>query len=66
MTKSDTATLLTQLRALLDLTNTEIQVAETRIAQARTEAVRRELTENAANGRDRAEAIERTDRKSVV
>ncbi|EME66437.1 hypothetical protein G352_04770 [Rhodococcus ruber BKS 20-38] len=63
MTKTDTATLLTQLRALLDLTNTEIQVAETRIAQARTEAVRRELTENAANGRDRAEAIERTIRE---
>lgn len=58
MTTSDTATLLAQLRTVLDLTNTEIQVAETRIAQARTEAVRRELTENAANGRDRAGAIE--------
>ncbi|MGV9734259.1 ferritin-like domain-containing protein [Rhodococcus aetherivorans] len=63
MTKTDTATLLTQLRALLDLTNTEIQVAETRIPQARTDAVRRELTENAANGRARAEAIERTIRE---
>ncbi|QIX49605.1 ferritin-like domain-containing protein [Rhodococcus sp. DMU1] len=63
MTKTDTATLLTQLRALLDLTNTEIQVAETRIPQARTDAVRRELTENAANGRARAEAIERTVRE---
>lgn len=58
LTTSDTATLLAQLRTVLDLTNTEIQVAETRIAQARTEAVRRELTENAANGRARAEAIE--------
>lgn len=58
MTTSDTATLVAQLRTLLDLTNTEIQVAETRIAQARTEAVRRELTQNAANGRARAEAIE--------
>jgi hypothetical protein len=51
-------TLLAQLRAILDLTNTEIQIAETRVAQARTEAVRRELTQNAANGRERAEAIE--------
>ncbi|KAA0097682.1 ferritin-like domain-containing protein [Mycolicibacterium sp. P1-18] len=54
-----TNTLIAQLRALLDLTNTEIQVAETRVAQARTEAVRRELTQNAENGRDRAEAIEK-------
>jgi hypothetical protein len=53
-----TTTLVAQLRAVLDLTNTEIQVAQTRIAQARTDAVRRELTENAANARDRAEAIE--------
>ncbi|MDV6283731.1 ferritin-like domain-containing protein [Rhodococcus jostii] len=52
-------TLITQLHAVLDLTNTEIQVAETRVAQARTEAVRRELTENAENGRLRAEAVER-------
>src|SRR5271156_2566598 len=58
MTSSDRTTLLAQLRVVLDLTNTEIQVAETRVAQARTEAVRRELTQNAANGRDRAEAIE--------
>ena len=58
MTAPDTTRLLAQLRTLLDLTNTEIQIAETRIAQARTEAVRRELTQNAANGRDRAEAIE--------
>jgi hypothetical protein len=58
MTTPDTTTLLAQLRAVLDLTNTEIQVAETRVTQARTEAVQRELTQNAANGRDRAEAIE--------
>ncbi|MCG5432456.1 ferritin-like domain-containing protein [Mycobacterium sp. MYCO198283] len=58
MTTPDTATLITQLRTLLDLTNTEIQVAETRVAQARTEAVRTELSQNAANGRARAEAIE--------
>jgi hypothetical protein len=59
----DTTTLLAQLRAILDLTNTEIQVAETRIAQARTEAVRRELSQNAGNSRARAEAIESAIRK---
>lgn len=53
-----TSTLIAQLRVALQLTNTEIQVAETRTAQARTEAVRRELTENAAHGRERAAAIE--------
>ncbi|WP_040789550.1 hypothetical protein [Nocardia paucivorans] len=58
MSTPDTTTLQTQLRAVLDLTNTEIQIAETRMAQARTEAVRRELSENADNGRARAEAIE--------
>ncbi|WP_181725394.1 ferritin-like domain-containing protein [Nocardia gipuzkoensis] len=58
MSTPDTTTLLAQLRAVLSLTNTEIQVAETRIAQARTEAVRRELSENADNARERAEAIE--------
>ncbi|MFI6169444.1 ferritin-like domain-containing protein [Nocardia sp. NPDC051052] len=58
MSTPETATLLAQLRAVRDLTNTEIQIAETRIAQARTEAVRRELSENADNARVRAEAIE--------
>ena len=58
MTAPDTTRLLAQLRTLLDLTNTEIQIAETRIIQARTEAVRRELTQNADNGRERAEAIQ--------
>jgi hypothetical protein len=53
----DTTRLLAQLRTLLDLTNTEIQVAETRVAQARTQAVREELTQNAAHGRERAQAI---------
>lgn len=55
-----TSALITQLRILLGLTHTEIQVAETRVAQARTEAVRRELTENAENGRERASSIEST------
>jgi hypothetical protein len=52
-------TILNQLRTILDLTHTEIQVAETRLAQARTDAVRRELEQNANNGRIRAEAIEK-------
>lgn len=53
-----TTTITHQLRALLALTNTEIQVATTRIAQARTEAVRTELGENAENARRRALEIE--------
>ncbi|MFC9877584.1 ferritin-like domain-containing protein [Nocardia salmonicida] len=63
MSTSDTTTLLTQLRTVLALTNTEIQIAETRIAQARTDAVRRELSDNADNARLRAEAIEATIRE---
>src|SRR3954471_14933495 len=60
MSTPDTDTrLLAQLRTVLDLTHTEIQVAETRVAQARTEAVRRELSQNANNGRIRAEAIQK-------
>jgi hypothetical protein len=58
MTSTDTTRLLAQLRTLLDMTNTEVQIAETRTAQARTDAVRRELSQNAANGRERAESIE--------
>ncbi|MBC2640806.1 MULTISPECIES: ferritin-like domain-containing protein [unclassified Rhodococcus (in: high G+C Gram-positive bacteria)] len=54
----NTATLITQLRVVLDLTHNEIQVAETRIAQARTEAVRRELSQNAGHARQRADAVE--------
>ncbi len=41
--------LINQLRALVLLTQTEEQVARTRITQARTDAVRRELTQNADN-----------------
>lgn len=55
---TDTTRVLAQLRAVHDLTNTEIQIAETRVIQARTDAVRRELTQNAENGRQRTEAIE--------
>ena len=43
MSTIETTTLVAQLRAVLELTNTEIQVAQTRVAQARTDAVRREL-----------------------
>jgi hypothetical protein len=55
---ADTATLIAQLRTVLDLTNTEVQIAEVRVAQARTDAVREELTKNAEHGRIRAVAIE--------
>ena len=65
MNTNDTSTVLAQLRTVLDLTNTEIQVAETRVSQARTDAVRRELSQNAANGRARAEAVESAIRKSA-
>ncbi|PTR32348.1 hypothetical protein C8K36_1011400 [Rhodococcus sp. OK519] len=56
---TDTSTLIAQLRVLLELTNTEIQVADTRRTQARTEAVATELAQNADNARGRADAIER-------
>ena len=51
------STIIIELRALLRLTETEIQIAETRRAQARTRAVERELKENAENARKRAAAI---------
>ena len=51
------STIITELRSLLRLTETEIQIAETRRAQARTRAVERELSENAENARKRAAAI---------
>jgi DNA-binding ferritin-like protein len=52
---TDTTTKIqNQLRALVLLTQTEEQVARTRISQARTDAVRRELTENADNAGKRA------------
>ena len=46
---TDNNKLINQLRALALLTQTEEQVARTRISQARTDAVRRELTQNADN-----------------
>ena len=54
---ANTATLVEQLRTLLQLTQTEIQIAQARTAQARTDAVRRELVQNAEKARDRAGLI---------
>jgi bacterioferritin (cytochrome b1) len=55
--KNDRAKIVNQLRALLLLTQTEEQIARTRVAQARTDAVRRELTENADHAAERTRAI---------
>jgi hypothetical protein len=56
---TDTATLIRQLRALLSLTQTEEQIARIRVTQARTDAVRRELEQNAAHAAERTTAITR-------
>ena len=50
----DNTKIINQLRALVLLTQTEEQVARTRISQARTDAVRRELTQNADNAAKRS------------
>ena len=57
MTDTKNAKLVNQLRALVLLTQTEEQVARTRISQARTDAVRRELTQNADNAAARTQEI---------
>jgi hypothetical protein len=49
-----------QLRMLAQLTQTEIQIARIRTAQATTDAVRRELQRNGDNAVDRLDAIMRT------
>lgn len=54
---TDTAKIIAQLRTLVQLTQTEAQIAEVRVAQARTEAVRRELTQNARHAAERTEAL---------
>src|SRR5919202_5379344 len=51
------AKILNQLRALVLLTQTEEQIARTRTAQARTDAVRRELSQNADHAAERTRAI---------
>jgi hypothetical protein len=48
---------IAQLRALLQLTQTEAQIAQTRVSQATTDAVRRELRQNAENSEERARLI---------
>lgn len=53
-----TNTMVHQLRALAHLTRTEGQIARVRVAQARTEAVRRELRQNAGNADRRTRRIE--------
>jgi hypothetical protein len=57
---ADNAKTVEQLRALLQLTQTEIAIAQTRISQARTDAVRRELVQNSEKARDRAVLIAET------
>jgi hypothetical protein len=53
----DTGTLITQLRVLAHLTRTEAQVARLRVAQGRTDDVRRELGQNAADADARVRRI---------
>jgi hypothetical protein len=57
MTDMTTEKLITQLRTLYHLTNTEAQIAQTRQAQARDEAVHDELATNAVNAQKRAQLI---------
>jgi hypothetical protein len=49
--------IVSQLRALLQLTESELQLATVRRTQARTEAVERELAENAENSEERRQMI---------
>ena len=51
------APLIRQLRAIPQLTQTEAQIARTRVAQARTDAVRGELNQNADNAERRTRQI---------
>jgi len=55
-----TSKLISQLRTLLQLTQTEAQIAQARQAQARTDAVRRELIQNETNARTRSRQIATT------
>jgi hypothetical protein len=54
---TDNAKIVNQLRALVLLTQTEEQVARTRVSQARTDAVRRELNQNADHAAERTRLI---------
>ncbi len=57
MTHETTAKLIAQLRILHKLTNTEAQIATTRVVQARDDDVREELTTNADNAHERSKLI---------
>lgn len=54
---SATNSLIVELNTLLRMTNTEIAIAETRRAQAGSEAIERELARNADKGRERLQLI---------
>jgi hypothetical protein len=54
---TDNTLIINQLRALLLLTQTEEQIARIRTGQARTDAVRRELAQNADHAAERTQAI---------
>ena len=56
---TNTAAVIAQLRLLEQLTRAEIQVVRTRVGQARTEAVRRELRQNGDSATQRADRIAR-------
>jgi Ferritin-like domain len=57
MTDTNTVKLIGQLRILHHLTNTEIQIAQARLAQARNDTVRQQFTTNATNAQERAGLI---------
>jgi hypothetical protein len=54
---TDNTKIINQLRALVLLTQTEEQIARTRVSQARTDAVRRELEQNADHAAERTRLI---------
>src|SRR5947209_20468866 len=54
---TDNNKIINQLRALVLLTQTEEHVARTRMSQARTDAVRRELNQNAEHAAERTRAL---------
>ena len=58
-TKADTPTIIAQLRMLVQLTQNEMQIAQIRVAQASTDAVRRELTQNSRKAGERLAALQR-------
>lgn len=54
---TDNAKIIAQLRMLVQLTQTEAQIAQIRVGQARTDAVRRELSQNATNAVERSDLL---------